>query len=280
MTLNRPDKMNALNPEMIVRLARAWDAIEADTSVRVAILTGAGERTFCAGADLGRLTPLLTRARAAEDEWDEALLADPKILNRAMLRRLDFTTPVIAAMRGTVVAGGMELALACDLRIVAEDSTLGLAEVKRGLIPAAGGIARVSRQIPWAAAAEILLIGERISAAEALRIGLVNRVVPGRCRARNREKPGRGDEQKLPARHAQGERGDARRLRGDTRRGVWRRGSLRQGGAAFGRCTRGVAGFHAEADATIYRAVKAKKEALLRRPSSRTFCLEEQLEWI
>ena len=177
VTLNRPAKMNALNPEMIVRLARCWDAIQADASVRVAILAAAGERTFCAGADLGRLTPLLTRARQAEDEWDEALLADPKILNRAMLRRMDFTTPVIAAARGTVVAGGMELALACDLRVVAETTTLGLAEVKRGLIPAAGGIARASRQLGWAAAAEILLVGDQISAAEAYRIGLVNRVV-------------------------------------------------------------------------------------------------------
>ncbi len=179
VTLNRPEKMNALNPEMIIRLARCWDAIEADASIRVAILTGAGERTFCAGADLGRLTPLLTRARPAEDEWDEALLAEPKILNRALLRRINFTTPVIGALRGAIVAGGMELALACDLRVVAEDSSLGLIEVKRGLIPAAGGIARLSRQVSWAVAAELLLVGDRISAAEALRVGLVNRVVPG-----------------------------------------------------------------------------------------------------
>ena len=177
VTLNRPAKMNALNPEMIVRLARCWDTIQADGSVRVAILAAAGERTFCAGADLGRLTPLLMRARAAEDEWDEAMLAEPKILNRAMLRRLDFTTPVILAARGTIVAGGMELALSCDLRVVADSTTLGLAEVKRGLIPAAGGIARASRQLGWAAAAEILLVGDQISASEALRIGLVNRVV-------------------------------------------------------------------------------------------------------
>lgn len=179
VTLNRPEKMNALNPEMIVRLAQCWDEINADPSIRVVVLTGTGERTFCAGADLGRLIPLFTRSRSAEDEWDEALLAEPKILNRALLRRTDFTTPVIAACRGVVVAGGMELALACDLRIVAEDSSLGLAEVKRGLIPAGGGVARVSRQIPWAIAAEILLVGDRISAQEALRVGLVNRVVPG-----------------------------------------------------------------------------------------------------
>ena len=179
VTLNRPAKMNALNPEMIVRLAKAWDEINADPSIRVAVLTGAGERTFCAGADLGRLIPLFTRARGAEDEWDEAMLADPKILNRAMLRRTDFATPVIGAFRGTVVAGGMELALGCDLRVVADDSTLGLLEVKRGLIPAAGGVARVSRQISWAMAAEILLVGDKMSAQEALRVGLVNRVVPG-----------------------------------------------------------------------------------------------------
>ena len=177
ITLNRPEKMNALNPEMIVRLARCWDAIESDKSVRVAVLTAHGERTFCAGADLGRLTPLLMRARSDEDEWDEALLAEPKILNRAMLRRLDFNTPVVLAARGTVVAGGMELALACDLRVVSDKTTLGLAEVKRGLIPAAGGIARASRQLGWAAAAEILLVGDQITSAEALRIGLVNRVV-------------------------------------------------------------------------------------------------------
>lgn len=178
VVLNRPEKRNALNPEMIVRLARAWDAIAEDPTVRVAILTGRGDSTFCAGADLGRLTPLLTRARQAEDEWDEAMLADPKILNRAMLRRNDFFTPVIGAMRGNIVAGGMELALGCDLRVVAEDSQLGLLEVQRGLIPAAGGVARVSRQISFASAAEILLIGDRIPAAEALRMGLVNRVVP------------------------------------------------------------------------------------------------------
>jgi enoyl-CoA hydratase/carnithine racemase len=175
--LNRPEKRNALNPEMIVRLARAWDEIAADATMRVVLLRGAGDKTFCAGADLGRLTPLLTRARAAEDEWDEALLAEPKILNRAMLRG-EFPIPVVAAMRGAIVAGGMELALACDLRVIGEDSTMGLLEVQRGLIPAAGGVARIARQIASAFAAEILLIGDALPAADALRMGLVNRVVP------------------------------------------------------------------------------------------------------
>jgi enoyl-CoA hydratase len=178
ITLNRPEKMNALTPEMLVRLDLAWREIQDDAGVRVAILTGAGHKAFSAGADLGRLAPLLTRARSAEDEWDEALLSDPKLLNRALLRRIDITTPVIAAMRGVVVGGGMELMLACDLRVAGESSQFGLLEVRRGLIPAAGGVTRVSRQITQARAAEILLIGDRITAADALSWGLINRVVP------------------------------------------------------------------------------------------------------
>lgn len=178
ITLNRPAKMNALTPEMLVRLDRAWAGLRADPELRVAILTGAGERAFCAGADLGRLTPLLTRARPAEDEWDEALLADPPLLNRALLRGTEMTTPVIAALRGQVVGGGMELMLACDLRVAAQECQFGLLEVKRGLIPAAGGIARLSRQVAQAQAAEILLVGDRITAPQALSMGLVNRVVP------------------------------------------------------------------------------------------------------
>ena len=178
VTLNRPAKMNALTPEMLVRLDRAWRAIEDDLTVRVAVLSGAGHRAFSAGADLGRLTPLLTRARSAEDEWDEALLADPKMLNRALLRGIDVSTPVIAAMRGVVVGGGMELMLACDLRVAGRSAQFGLPEVSRGLIPAGGGVARVSRQITQAHAAEILLVGDRVSADDALSWGLINRVVP------------------------------------------------------------------------------------------------------
>jgi len=131
VTLNRPAKMNALTPEMLVRLDRAWRAIEDDLTVRVAVLSGAGHRAFSAGADLGRLTPLLTRARSAEDEWDEALLADPKMLNRALLRGIDVSTPVIAAMRGVVVGGGMELMLACDLRVAGRSAQFGLPEVSQ-----------------------------------------------------------------------------------------------------------------------------------------------------
>src|ERR1700735_4067044 len=169
--------MNALTPEMLVRLDWAWQAIQDDSTVRVAVLSGAGHKAFSAGADLGRLTPLLTRARSAEDEWDEALLADPKLLNRALLRGIAVPPPVIAAMRGMVVGGGMELMLACDLRVAGQSAQFGLLEVRRGLIPAGGGVARVSRQITQAHAAEILLVGDRVSADVALSWGLINRVV-------------------------------------------------------------------------------------------------------
>ena len=178
LTLNRPDKRNALGPEMVVRLADAWDAVAADPTVRVALLTGTGEAAFCSGADLGRLIPLFTGARQPEDEWDERIRADARLLDRALMRTTDFPVPVVAAARGFAVAGGMELLLACDLRVVADDSELGLTEVSRGIVPAGGGLSRLARHVPWARAAEIVLVGDRIPASEALAMGLVNRVVP------------------------------------------------------------------------------------------------------
>ena len=167
VTLDRSEKMNSLNPELVCRLADAWDTIADDAAVRVAIVTGAGERAFCTGADLGRLIPLFTRARPA----------DRTLLDRALLRRTDFTVPVIAAVRGFALAGGTELMLGADLRVVATDSEFGLTEVSRGIIPAGGGLSRLARHVPWARAAEIVLVGDRIDARTALDIGLVNRVV-------------------------------------------------------------------------------------------------------
>ena len=177
VTLDRPEKLNSLNPELVCRLADAWDRIAGDPAVRVAVVTGAGERAFCTGADLGRLIPLFTRDRPADDEWDERLLSDRTLLDRALLRRTDFTVPVIAAVRGFALAGGTELMLGADLRVAATDSEFGLTEVSRGIIPAGGGLSRLARHVPWARAAEIVLVGDRIDARTALDIGLVNRVV-------------------------------------------------------------------------------------------------------
>ncbi|MEP4651395.1 MAG: enoyl-CoA hydratase-related protein [Ilumatobacter sp.] len=178
LTLNRPSKLNSLNPELVCRLADAWDQLAADPTIRVAIVTGAGERAFCTGADLGQLIPLFTGARSPEDEWDERLHGDLRLLDKALLRRTDFSVPVIAAVRGFALAGGTELVLGTDLRIAADDSEFGLTEVSRGIIPAGGGLAKLARQVPWAKAAEIVLVGDRISAQSAAEMGLVNRLVP------------------------------------------------------------------------------------------------------
>jgi len=178
LTMNRPEKRNALSPEMLVRMAQAWRQVRDDDAIRVAVLTGAGEKAFCAGADLGRLIPLMTRQRGPEDEWDEALLSDKEAFADGLLRGFVLDKPVISAIGGDALAGGTELVLATDLRVAAEGVTVGLTEVARGLIPGAGGVSRLPRQVPRAKAMEILLLGQPMPVAEAWRIGLVNEVLP------------------------------------------------------------------------------------------------------
>ena len=178
LTLNRPNKRNAISPEMLVQLRNAWRDFRSDDEMRVAILTGAGDKAFCAGADLQRLIPLFTRTREAEDEWDEALLADPETLNVGLLRDFELYKPVIAAVNGFALAGGTEILQAADIRVACPEASFGLSEAKRGIIPAGGSLVRLQRQIPFAKAMEILLTGEAISAQEAHRVGLVNEIVP------------------------------------------------------------------------------------------------------
>lgn len=181
VTLNRPEVHNAMDPRMMVELAETWLRFEADDGARVAVVTGAGERAFSAGADLKRLIPLLIRARQPEDEWDRRVLEERvggvRLLDVALMRLRPLYKPVIAAINGYCLAGGTELALACDLRVAAEHASLGLMEPKRGLIPGGGSMARLPRQIPFCKAMEILLTGEPMPAQEAWRIGLVNYVV-------------------------------------------------------------------------------------------------------
>lgn len=180
ITLNRPEKRNALSPEMVVRMAEIWDEIAVDHAIRVAVLTGAGEEAFSSGGDLGSTIPLMMRSRPPRDEWEERLSANRKLLGRAILRNADFFKPVIAAINGYALAGGAELVLATDIRVMSSTATIGLTEVKRGLIAGGGSLARLARQISWVDAMEVALSGEPISAEHALRIGLVNRVVkPG-----------------------------------------------------------------------------------------------------
>ena len=178
ITLNRPEKRNAIDPEMMVRLADAWIDFEKDDELRVAIVTGAGDKSFCAGADLARLIPLMTGARQPEDEWDNRLRSEPNLGRTALLRDFPLYKPVISAINGYCLAAGTELVQGTDIRIASENATIGLTEVKRGIAPAGGGIVRMPRQVPFAKAMEILLVGDAIPAAEARLIGFVNYVVP------------------------------------------------------------------------------------------------------
>jgi enoyl-CoA hydratase len=178
LTLNRPAVRNALSPQMLVRLAEAWRRYRDDDRLRCAILTGAGDEDFCAGGDLELTMPLMTGARRPEDEWDERLLGDPAAFGDAILRGFVLYKPVIAAVNGRALGGGTEITNACDLRVAAEHAVFGTPEAKVGLLPGGGSLTRLPRQIPYARALEMLMIGDPIEAREALALGLLNYVVP------------------------------------------------------------------------------------------------------
>lgn len=178
LVMNRPERRNAMSPEMIVELVDAWTDVRDDPEVRVAILTGAGDRAFCVGGDLQLLIPLLSGARAPEDEWDRRVVDDRRLVMHALLRRFDVFKPVIAAVNGVALGGGTEILQATDIRLAVPEAQFGLSEPKRGIIPAGGSLVRLARQIPWCRAMEMLLLGDPISAERAERIGLINEVFP------------------------------------------------------------------------------------------------------
>ena len=175
ITLNRPEVRNAINPEMSIRLDEAWRQVRDDAQVRVAVLTGAGA-AFCAGADLGRLIPLFSGARQPEDEWDERLLAEPRTTSRALLRNFDPEKPIIAAINGHAIAGGMEIVQGTDIRVAAPAAKFGVQEVKWAIFPAGGSTVRMPMQMPFAKAMELLLTGDLITAEAALNLGFLNYV--------------------------------------------------------------------------------------------------------
>lgn len=178
ITLNRPEARNALTPEMLCRIADAIQDYAADARMRVVIITGAGDKAFCAGGDLATTIPLLSGARQPADEWDRRVLDQPVVMAASGLRGYPLYKPVIAAINGFCLAAGFELILGADIRVAAAHATFGLPEVKRAVIPFAGSMVRLPRQIPYCHAMEIMLVGDPISAQEAHRIGLVNYVVP------------------------------------------------------------------------------------------------------
>ena len=178
LTMNRPDARNALSPEMLVRLAEAWYEFRDTKDLRVAILTGQGDETFCAGGDLKLTMPLITGARQPETEWDERLMGNLQMFTDAILRGFYIYKPIIAAVNGQALGGGTEMTNACDLRVAADHAVFGTPEAKRGLLPGGGSLTRLPRQIGYAKALEILMIGDEFSAQEALDMGLLNYVVP------------------------------------------------------------------------------------------------------
>ncbi len=178
ITLDAPASRNALTPQMLCMLADAVKAFSSSPTLRVAILTGSGDKAFCAGGDLVKTLPLMSGTRLPEDAWDHRLLTDPEVLAASGLRDYALDKPVITAINGACMAAGFEMMLGTDIRICADHASFALPEVKRAVIPFAGSIARLPRQIPYCAAMEMMLTGEAISAEEAWRLGLVNRVVP------------------------------------------------------------------------------------------------------
>lgn len=168
VTLNRPDAMNSIDPEMRAALRHIWADIRRNDEIRVVVLTGAGSRAFCTGSDLKKTMPPsesfaeLTFGRAESDH---------------LLAGMDIDKPIICAINGYALGGGLEIALACDIRIAASHARFALSEVRLGSMPGAGGTQSLPRAIGLSNAMLMMLTGDQIDAAEALRIGLVSRVV-------------------------------------------------------------------------------------------------------
>lgn len=172
VTINRPEAMNALGPEHHRELIQVWHDFRDDPDVWVAILTGAGEKAFCAGADLKTYTPTL----GTRDPYDVRQEAN-RVGFGGITRGLEIWKPLIAAVNGYALAGGLELALACDIRVASENAQFGCSEVRRGFHHCDGGTVRLPLIVGLGNALKLQLTGEPIDAREALRIGLVSEVV-------------------------------------------------------------------------------------------------------
>ena len=168
VTINRPEALNALDQAGYCELSLVWVEIRDNPQINAAVVTGAGQRAFCAGADI---KTYLTEGRPISELWQTQ---QGQLLNRGM----ELWKPVVAAVNGLCIGGGLTLLLATDIRLAVPDAMFGLAEVKRGVIAANGGTQRLVEQIPYPLAMELLLTGEFWDAERAERWGLINRIVP------------------------------------------------------------------------------------------------------
>jgi enoyl-CoA hydratase/carnithine racemase len=177
VTINRPDVMNAVSYAANAELYDIWTDFMADPEIWTAILTGAGDKAFCAGSDIKAMASMTEAQRAVTNFEREA--SDSPLQEGGLVHR-EIWKPIIAAVNGYCLGGGLEIAMACDIVIAAEHARFGVPEIKNtGAYPGSGGVHRLPRHIPFKIAMQMLLTGEPITAAEALRLGLVNKVVPG-----------------------------------------------------------------------------------------------------
>jgi len=172
VTLNRPEVLNALHYPANEELYDVWTDFARDPDMRVGILTGIGERSFCAGADLKQIATLPERVPNSQ-----RIAPNSRIQMGGLVHR-EIWKPIIAAVNGYCLGGGLELALACDIVVASENARFGQPEIQRGWHPGSGGTHRLPRQVPLKIAMQMLLTGDHITAEEALRAGLVNKVVP------------------------------------------------------------------------------------------------------
>jgi len=170
VTMNRPQARNALSGEMLAIMEQAWDRVNADPEIRVCILTGAGGY-FCAGADLKSMN-----GRPPSETFDSGKF-DPSVI-KSLLKGFRLTKPLIAAVEGPAIAGGTEILQGTDIRVAGESARFGVSEARWGLYPMGGSAVRLPRQIPYTVAAELLLTGRHVTAAEAKELGLIGHVVP------------------------------------------------------------------------------------------------------
>lgn len=170
VTMNRPEAKNALSGPMMEVMAEAWERVNSDPAIRVAILTGAGG-AFCAGADLKAMGTSHPGDSFSGGGWDLSVI-------KSLLKGFRLTKPLIAAVEGPAIAGGTEILQATDIRVAGESAKFGVSEPRWGLYPLGGSAVRLTRQIPYTVAADLLLTGRHIGAREAFEIGLVGHVVP------------------------------------------------------------------------------------------------------
>jgi enoyl-CoA hydratase len=170
VTMNRPAARNALSGPMLELMRQAWDTVDADPDIRACVLTGAGG-AFCAGADL----KAMTRSHPGDQFRGGGM--DLSVIE-SLLKGRRLTKPLIAAVEGPAIAGGTEILQACDIRVAGQSARFGVSEARWGLFPLGGSAVRLVRQIPYTVAADLLLTGRHITAAEALSIGLIGHVVP------------------------------------------------------------------------------------------------------